>query len=259
MKLGMIGWIDEESFVKATNRNLEFLEICVNDRDEEFLAKLEEIKKYSESYQLPIASIGRWGVSKRDNKGEIIEEELLIEFKLIEAAAYLGSPIYITGCNEVESLSYDENVSGAIQYFEKLIEFGKAYGVKIATYNCRWNNFVHSDPTWSLIHGHLPDLGIKYDTSHCIYAGGDYLAEAKKWGNRFVHVHLKGALVVEGQRFDDPPVGLDQTNWRSFMAILYAKRYNGGLSIEPHSENWQGELGEKGIDFTIKYMKQLLL
>lgn len=43
------------------------------------------------------------------------------------------------------------------------------------------------------------------------------------------------------------------------MSILYAKGYNGGLSIEPHSENWRGELGEKGVDFTINYMKKLIL
>jgi hypothetical protein len=30
------------------------------------------------------------------------------------------------------------------------------------------------------------------------------------------------------------------------------------MSIEPHSETWQGELGAKGIAFTIKMMKQLL-
>ena len=43
------------------------------------------------------------------------------------------------------------------------------------------------------------------------------------------------------------------------MSILYAKGYNGGLSIEPHSENWRGELGKKGVDFTINYMKKLIL
>lgn len=258
MKLGIIGWIDEQSFKKAVERKLEFLEICVNSSDEEFLNYLDRTKKYSEEYQMPIASVGRWGIDKINLEGTCIPEELAIEYKLIEAAAYLESPVYVTGCNYIEELSYYENITAAIKYFEKLIQHGKKHNVKIATYNCRWNNFVHSDPAWSLVHGYLKDLGIKYDTSHCIYAGGDYLAESKKWGERFAHVHIKGALVIDDKRYDDPPAGLDQTDWRSFMAILYAKGYEGALSIEPHSANWKDELGQKGIDFTIRFMRDLI-
>lgn len=258
MKLGIISWIKEEDFKEAQNKGLAFIELCVNNRHKEFLDHVESVKAYSEKYHMPIGSVGRWGEDKITTKG-IREEELAVDYALIEKAAYLNCNIYITGCNYVADLSYYENCTLAIQYFEKLIEYGEQLGVKIATYNCRWNNFIYSDPTWSLIHGYLQDLYIKYDTSHCIYAGGDYLSEAKKWAHRFIHVHIKGALIVDGERFDDPPAGLDQTDWPAFMSILYAKGYNGGLSIEPHSENWRGELGEKGVDFTINYMKKLIL
>ena len=259
MKLGIIGWFDEVSFQLAANQNLEFMELCVNDAAEAFLTMLEQTKLYSEQYDLPIASLGRWGADKIDASGCIIESELALEYQLIEAAAYLECPIYVTGCNFIETLSYFENVKAAITYFEKLIEYGKLYNVKIATYNCRWNNFVHSDMAWELIHGYLKDLGIKYDTSHCIYAGGDYLSETKKWGHRFVHVHIKGALVVDNTRYDDPPAGLDQTDWRSFMALLYSVGYDAGLSIEPHSAIWRGELGDRGTAYTIRYMRELII
>ena len=79
--------------------------------------------------------------------------------------------MYITGCNYVEELSYYENCSFAIAYFEKLIARGKEKGVKIAVYNCRWNNFVCNPMAYTVIHGYLKDLYIKYDTSHCIYDG----------------------------------------------------------------------------------------
>ena len=42
-------------------------------------------------------------------------------------------------------------------------------------------------------------------------------------------------------------------------AILCAQGYEGRLSIEPHSANWQGELGEKGLDYTIRYFRALEL
>ena len=49
------------------------------------------------------------------------------------------------------------------------------------------------------------------------------------------------------------------TDWGSFMAILHAKGYQGGLSIEPHSENWKGDLGDKGVDYTIRFIRNLML
>ncbi len=234
------------------------MELDVNDRAEEFLSHLEEVKAYSAKYGLPVAAIGRWGSARIDKDG-ICRDELELECRLIDAAGELGCNVYITGCNYVEELSYYENCTHAIRYFEKLIAHGKGKNVKIATYNCRWNNFVCDPMAFTLIHGYLKDLYIKYDPSHCIYAGGDYLQEARDWGDRFLHVHIKGSLVVEGRRFDDPPAGLDQTDWNSFMAILYVKGYDGCLSIEPHSENWKGELGDKGVDYTIRYIRQLML
>lgn len=257
MRLGIITWITEEDFRKAKERNLEFVEIDVNSRDEEFLANLDSIEEYSKKYALPIGAIGRWGTDRILKTG-ICETELALEKKLIDAASRLNCKVYITGCNYIEELSYYENCGLAISYFEQLIEYAKPLGITIATYNCRWNNFVCDDMAFRIIHGYLKDLAIKYDTSHCIYAGGDYLQETRDWAPRFAHVHIKGALQIQGQRYDDPPAGLDQTDWGSFMAILYAKGYDGNLSIEPHSENWRDELGEKGIDYTIGYMRRLM-
>ena len=258
MELGIISWISEADFVRVKNKGLSFVELDVNDRAQEFLEHLAEVKEYSAKYGLPVAAIGRWGSNRICAEG-ICAEELELECQLIDAAGELGCGVYITGCNYVDELSYYENCTHAIHYFEKLIAYGRDKNVKIATYNCRWNNFVCDPEAFRIIHGYLKDLYIKYDPSHCVYAGGDYLKEARDWGSRFIHVHIKGSLVVEGQRFDDPPAGLDMTNWKAFLAILYAKGYDGGLSIEPHSENWRGELGEKGVDLTIRYIRQLLL
>lgn len=258
MELGIISWIREEDFQHVKEKGLSFVELDVNDRAEEFLTHLEDIKGYSKKYELPVGAVGRWG-SDRMKKDGINEEELKLEYQLIDATSELGCGVYITGCNYVEEISYYENICFAIAYFEKLIAHGKEKGVKIATYNCRWNNFVCTPTEYRLIHGYLKDLYIKYDTSHCIYAGGDYMQEARDWADRFAHVHLKGALVVDGERYDDPPAGLDQTNWGAFLAILYAKGYDGGLSIEPHSANWNGELGDKGVDYTIRYFRNLML
>lgn len=259
MKLGMISWITEECFIQAREKELEFIELDVNDRAEEFLMNADLLKEYVEKYDMPVQAVGRWG-SQRITKDGINQEELELEYKLIDASVPLRCEVYITGCNYIEELSYYENCTLAIQYFEKLIEFGKKYDIKIATYNCSWNNFVRNSMAYTMIHGYLKDLYIKYDPSHCLcHDGGNYMKDVVEWGDRFAHVHLKGVIMIDGQLYDSPPAGMDEINWPAFLSVLYAKGYKGGLSIEPHSENWMGELGNKGVDRTIEYFKKLRL
>lgn len=265
MKLGIIANCDkemfgEEVFRSAKEKGLEFLEFCINDGKDinTYISETPKLKDYLQKYNLEIGSVGRWGSTRILNDGTINCAELETEKALIKWCFEIGCKVYVTGCNYIESLSLYENITSAIRYFEELIQYGKENGVKIAVYNCRWNNFVHSDPVWSIILGYLKDLYIKFDTSHCVYDNGDYLAETKKWGHRFAHIHIKGSLIIDGQRFDDPPAGMDQINWGAFMSTLYACGYNGTLSIEPHSETWQGEIGEKGVDYTIQYMRKLI-
>lgn len=267
MKLGLISYEHtKENLDKIAALGLDFVEYCVNysedpqyDKWQTFSGMTDEIAGWAKAAGLSVGAVGRWGGYKLRSDGTVNEEEFRADEALIRAAARLGSPVYNTGCNYVEGLSLYENYTAAIGYFERLIALGKELGVTIATYNCRWNNYVHSDPAWSVIHGHLKDLGIKYDPSHSRYAmEADYLSEMKKWGARFAHVHIKGSLIVDGERLDDPPAGLDQTNWGAFMAALYACGYDGNLSIEPHSSIWQGEIGNKGLRYSIDLIRSLM-
>lgn len=265
MKLGMICYeFDRASFERIRDLGLDSIEFCVNvdvvNRWKEFSDRADDIAKNLSELGLVASSVGRWGGNKLLEDGSANPDELKADEALIEAASRISCPVYCTGCNYIESLSLYENYTAAIRYLEKLLEFGKKYGVKIAVYNCRWNNFIHSDPAWSIVHGHLQDLYIKFDPSHSIYAKGEnYLSEMKKWGKRIAHVHIKGSMLIDGERFDDPPAGLDQTNWGAFMEMLYAAGYDGSLSIEPHSDIWRsGDLGEAGLRYTIQYIRKLM-
>lgn len=260
MNLGMIAKPNEESFLKARAMELDFLEFCVNKADnvEGFLANVDNLRHWSLKHCVAIGSIGRWKAETLRPDGKPDEEEMRIACALIEAAERLGSPVYVCGCNAVPALSYYENCTAAIRLLEKLLKHGHRHGVRIATYNCRKGTFIHNTVAWTLIHGHLKDLGIKYDPSHSIYAGADYLKETSEWGNRFYHVHLKGSLMLDGKRVDDPPAGMDQTDWPTFLSILRVRGYEGGLSIEPHSDSWSGERLGEGIEFTVRYMDKLM-
>lgn len=260
MKLGIINKPVEDSFRLAKNKGLSFIELTINNDNE--MALLEEnlphFHSYMKTYGVTIGAIGRWGTMRIDEKGAIVEEELQKSYRLIDICNELGCPVFNCGCNEREELTFLENCKSAINFFSSLLEYGKAKSVDIATVNCRWNNFVHSEPAWTVIHGQLGELGIKYDPSHSYYHNGDYMHEIKTWGYRFKHFHLKGALKIDGERYDDPPAGMGQLKWPEIMATLYAVGYDRGLSIEPHSKTWRNELAEKGIEFTINYIRPFL-
>lgn len=261
MKLGIINGWSEECIKYVRDKKLDCVEFCCNhDYDStEFLAQAENIKAYSEKYGVPVASTGRWGMDKYDEDGNLIAKSVEDDHNVIKACAIFGCPIFVTGVNAVKSKSFEQNCDAAIAYISELIEFAKPYGIKIAVYNCDWSNFVIEPKAWSVVLGALPELGIKYDVSHCINHGGDYLRELYDWGSRIYHFHLKGTMYIGNQYYDDPPAGLDDTNWGKVFNLLYTTGYNGAVSIEPHSGRWKGARGQWGIDFTIAKFRPYIM
>ncbi len=261
MKLGIINGWEEGHFKAVAAKGLSAVEFCINHNYDsaDVLARAAEIKASSEKYGVAVGSIGRWGMDRFDDDGNVIPEALQHDKNLVDLASLVGCPVYNVGCNYVDGRTYYENCLMAIDYLKNLIDYAREKNVKIATYNCDWANFVFEEKAWSVIHGALPELGIKYDPSHCFNRGGDYLRELRDWGKRVYHFHVKGILHIAGDGFDDPPAGLDEIKWGAIMTLLYVNDYNGVLSIEPHSGKWKGAKGQWGVDFTISYMKQFIM
>ena len=260
MKLGISAPVAEESFQAARDLGLDFVEFCINGPDHgELLEKYrEELPLWIQKYQVAVGSIGRWKTVIQLPDGTIDPEEIQLAKRLMNIAAELHCPNYICGCNYASSVSKFSNYEHAISFFDTLLQAAPPT-VKVSVYNCRKGNFVNNQEAWSLVLEHLPKLGIKFDPSHSIYAGSDYLQELVDWGDRVNHVHLKGSLQVNGVRVDDPPAGLDETDWKSVLNILRAKGYDGNLSIEPHSDVWKGDLWEPGVKYSVRYFRDLLV
>ena len=257
MKLGMISPSHDAAGIQRIKAlGLDYAEFDVNADDISYLNRAEIRKALSET-GVKLGAVGRWGRDRITADGSICAKEQKDEFYLIDMCAELGCPVYITGCNYVDGLSYYQNVSAAIAYFQSLIDYA-AGRVKLCVYNCSWNNYVNKPHEWDIINDHLKALGIKFDPSHTVNGGRDYLSEAALYGANFDHVHLKGTLNIDGRHIDDPPAGMDMINWGALLSILRKYNYQGMLSIEPHSATWQGELGEQGLKYTIDYFKKLL-
>ena len=260
MRLGIILPPFAEAFEQARNYGVDTVEFTMDigaDVDA-FEERLPQMKEASKKAGIPVCSIGRWGSKRQNDDGVVAEAERNIDHRLIDACAELGCPVFVCNFNFALKRTVYENYGRAIDYFAELIEYGRKKGVRIATYNCEWEGFVVRARDWRIVHGQLPELGIKFDPANSAANGCDYMKEIRDWGDRFFHVHLKGHLMQDGHPVDNPPAGMDDTNWPALISTLIAKGYDGALSIEPHSENWNGRRREAGIRYTVDYFRRLL-
>ncbi|MBQ3066267.1 MAG: sugar phosphate isomerase/epimerase [Clostridia bacterium] len=263
MKLGMINnYPTKESLEYVKGLGLSFIEICNNDNDESVNFH-KNVAKYAADCKeagLSFGSIGRWN-SEMNVGGKINEAEFEIVATNLRDAIEYNCPTFVCGCNYDDSISLFKNYSAAIEIFGRLLDIAKGSNTKVATYNCDWNNFVNNMDVWKVTHTELPDLMIKFDASHSYHAGRDYLREVSDWGDRFAHIHIKGAVNTNGRFVDDPPAGMDDLKWPSIFAALYSRGYDGCLSLEPHSDAWafDTERGKAGVRFTVDYIKNYIM
>ncbi len=261
MRLGIIADWRERGFEFVEKMGLSEIEICVNvgDNVADFCAESQSIAARANEKGIKVCSLGRFGAERVLNSGEINDKEYKSDIEMIDAAQAIGAPYYLVGVNYAETKDYNWNIDNAVSYLTKLCKYAQTKNVQVLVYNCSWGNFIYDQKGWDAVLPRVPELGIKYDPSHCFGRGGDILKELRDFGKFVKHFHVKGTIYIDGQHFDDPPAGLDQIPWGPVMDTLYACDYNGTLSIEPHSSIWSGARGEWGIRFTIDFMSKFIM
>lgn len=261
MRLGRIqNDYTASGFAKTKEQGLEFIEICCNNAEEAaaLVAAKEEVKRLIRQTGIDVSCVGRWNHDILKD-GVIDAEKKLGYFALLDTAVELGAKTFVCGVNYDKTISLLGNYQNAVAFLGELCERARGTGVKVAVQNCHWNNFIVSPEQWRVILEELPDLYLKFDASHAYHRGDDYLAELSDWCHRVAHVHIKGTTIAGSQKVADPPAGMDDIQWRSLFAILYARGYNGDLSIEPHSSVWKNEMEDRGIAFTQKFIREFLV
>lgn len=246
------------AFDAMVAQGLEFVEYCCNNEAESdaFCAAVNEVKEQVARTGIGVSCVGRWNHDIQAG-GIILPEKKQKYFELLDTAVELGAKTFVCGVNLDKGISLYKNYQNAIGFLSELID--RADGrIRVAVQNCHWNNFLDVPRHWDVVLGELPELWLKYDASHAYNRGDDYLAELSDFGERIAHVHIKGTVHAGKHDVDDPPAGMDDLAWGSIFAILYARGYNGDLSIEPHSKTWQGDLGLFGIDYTKKFIEKFI-
>ena len=260
MKLGIIRGYNEDAFRYVKDHGLDFIEVCSNfdPESEDFIANIDKTKALIEKYELPILSVGRWNAEVVKD-GEISADTVVLLKKQIDAVSAIGCPVFNLGVNRDEGISLYKNYVLAVEYLREMIEYAGDKNVKVALYNCAWGNFLCEPKAWEIVLPELPELMIKYDCSHSYGRRADYLKELNDWLPRVAHMHVKGSIIVDDKYVDDPPAGLDALRWTEIFALIYKHGYDRTLSIEPHSATWQGDLGERGICYTIDFIRKMML
>ncbi len=260
MRIGRINGFDQAAFEQARECGMAFVEICCNDAScaERVIAQQEDIRALVARTGVDVSSIGRWNHTIQEG-GRLRAQELDLYLRHLDAAMRIGAKTFVCGCNYDASVSLYKNYGCAIELFGTLTERAAGSGTRVAVQNCHWNNFIVSPEQWRVVLGELPALGLKYDPSHAYADGRDYVAELSDWGDRVYHMHIKGIVRAGRRAIDDPPAGMDALAWREIFAVLYARGYDGDLSIEPHSHTWQGARGMAGVAFTKRFIEQFLL
>lgn len=264
MKLGLITTWTEDGIKRIRDYGLENAEFCINEGNDgaKVLASAPEVNVNLEKYGVSVGACGRWGSKRVDENGKMIEAQFGHDVNLIKFCSEIGCPVYNCGVNFAENLTFEQNCDVASEYLTRLVEEGKKNNVKIAVYNCNWENFIHSPHEWDIILKNVEGLGIKFDPSHSINHNGggeDYLVEMRDYADKFYHFHLKGVVYIDGKKYDEPPVGLDSVRWGNVFDILYTKNYDGLCSLEPHSPQWTGRKASWGVHFSVNYMKQFFI
>lgn len=260
MKLGIIRGFDDAGFDFVKSKGLDFMEICTNfdGESENFISSVDSIKANIERTGVPVLSVGRWN-AEPNKGGEINGEVAALLKRQVDCVAAIGCPVFNLGVNYCDDISLYKNYTTAIKYLREMVEYAGEKGVTLALYNCSWNNFIYDDKTWEVVLGEIPEIMIKFDASHSYHRGEDYIATIDKWSPRFAHMHVKGTAGIGGRYVDDPPAGIDFLEWSKIFAVLYARGYDKTLALEPHSGIWQGELGDRGIDFSIGYIRPFIM
>lgn len=261
MRLGMINGWDDASIREVREKGLSHVEFCMNTKWEgiDLLKEAPEIAARLKRHGVACGAVGRWGEGRIDDDGKIIQKGLTHDKHIIDVAATIGAPVFNVGSNVAKNLSFDENLEATAAYLREIIDYATAKGIKVALYNCSWGNFAYDSRTWVPLLKEFPALGLKYDPSHSIRRGGDYLAEMRDFSKYFYHFHIKGTMDIGGVPYDDPPAGMDDIKWGPVFNLLYTNGYKGMVSLEPHSGRWSDAMDQWGVDFSIRYISQFIM
>jgi len=206
-----------------------------------------------------LSAVSLFGQNYREKDAHQRQRHLDLWERAADLAAALGARVFVTGSGYAPDEPVEEQWDAIVDELGPKIQAVKARGLEFAFYNCRWANAVYSPAAWRRVLPRLPGAGVKFDPSHPVYYGDDWLVDMRAAGPHILHAHAKDVLKVGGEMIPDPNPGLGQINWGAFFALLYEAGYDGDVCIEPHSAVYTGEKRYAFLLLSRRYLDQFML
>lgn len=176
--------------------------------------------------------------------------------RVTDLALALGAPLLIAGTGTPPGSGEEAQCLAAVEHLRPAIQAAQARGLKVAFYNCHWENVIDRPAAWERALRELPGVGIKFDPSHPIQGGRDWKAELLAAGPHLMHAHAKDVLQVGGKFVADPNPGLGDIRWEEFFGILYHVGFDGAVCIEPHSALYTGPRRYDFLKLSGQYLRR---
>lgn len=275
----LAGWAAENGFKaleiacwpheKASRRYAGVTTIDVSELDQ---AKAKEIRRVAEAHDLVISSLGYYPNPLHPDAEH--RQTVIAHLKrVIDGAALLEVPVVGTFIGKDKDKTIPQNLEEYARVWPAIVKYAGERGIKIGIENCpmlfSWDewpggvNLASSPAIWKKMWEIIPDdnFGLNLDPSHLVLQMIDYERVVHDFSSRIFHVHAKdmhidreglyqnGAL-AQGMGWQVPRLpGLGDIRWGSFIAALYAVKYDYVISIEHEDRAFEGneELVKRGF------------
>ena len=258
MRLGFLtdGRVEDVTF--AQQKQFGCLEVALFG-DSPLYKDCKDFKKACSDSGIPVCAVSLFGqrLCGKDRKAVKKGREHFRAAR--DLALKLGAEILIAGSARYEDIPEEDQYERVIKDMAPMIEQVQDKGLDFAFYNCRWENVVCTPEAWARVLPDIPDAGIKFDPSHPVYDGRDWMPDMWKAGERILHCHAKDTMWIAGQRIPDPNPGLGQTNWGAFFGILYELGLDVDVCIEPHSAVYSGKNRYPALMLSKRHLEQFLM
>lgn len=264
-KLGFIGRNDLEGVEAdarfAVEHGFEGLEYNFWDTFRDLTADtVRAMRDTLDKHGASCSMLGLWGWNhlSPDEADRAEAHEMLS--RAIGFAEVLGAEVFTTGGGQIPGAAIEEQVEEFGKVFPPFLERIEAAGMRPAMYAVHGKSFFDGIEAYERVWESFPQVGMKFDPANWRHHGDDYLAIARKHGDKIAHLHIKEHLYHEGELASQPAAGMGDIEWGKLFAFLYEHEYDGPLSIEAHGPIWsKGEMRDRMHLLTQRHISQFLL
>jgi len=258
MRLGFLTGGSVEDVEFACRHGFGCLEVALFG-DSPLYKSCTDFKRACDDHGVPVSAVSLFG-QKYFGKDKARVKQSSGYFRAArDVACELGAGVFVAGSGRYDDVPEDRQWEVVIDKMGPMVKKVQEMGLKFAFYNCHWENVVCTPEAWARVLPFIPGAGIKFDPSHPVYDGRDWMPDMVKAGKRIYHCHAKDTMWIDGKRLPDPNPGLGQMNWGAFFGILYELEVDVDICIEPHSRVYGGERRYPALLLSKRCLEQFLL